>query len=69
MFYVGNYPGEANISTAATEICSITLALCEGKALYRPAKMFEFIVDRVRAKHQKILYYKGSNSMNADPKQ
>ena len=32
-------------------------------------KMFEFIVDHVRAKHQKIHYCKGSNSMNADPKQ
>ena len=29
----------------------------------------EFIVDHVRAKHQKIHYYKGSNSINADPKQ
>ena len=32
-------------------------------------KSFEFIVDHVQAKHQKIHYYKGSNSMNADPKQ
>ena len=32
-------------------------------------KKFEFIVDRLRAKHQKIHYCKGSNSMNADPKQ
>ena len=32
--------------------------------------IFEFIGDHVRAKHQKIHYYKGSNSMNADcPKQ
>ena len=32
--------------------------------------IFEFIVDHVRAKHQKIHYYKGSNYMNADcPKQ
>ena len=32
--------------------------------------IFEFLVDHVRAKHQKIHYYKGSNSMNADcPKQ
>ena len=29
----------------------------------------EFIVDHVRAKHQKIHYYKGSNSMNVGPKQ
>ena len=27
------------------------------------AKIFGFIVDHVRAKHQKIHYYKGSNSM------
>ena len=33
-----------------------------------PPKFFEFIVD-VRAKHQQIHCYKGSNSMNADPKQ
>ena len=32
-------------------------------------KFFEFIVDHVRAKHQKFHYYKGSNSMNADSKQ
>ena len=32
-------------------------------------KIFEFIVDHVRAKHQKIHHYKGSNSMNVDPKQ
>ena len=32
-------------------------------------QIFELIVDHVRARHQKIHYYKGSNSMNADPKQ
>ena len=32
-------------------------------------QIFEFIVDHIRAKHQNIHYYKGSNSMNADPKQ
>ena len=33
------------------------------------SKFFEFIVDHVRAKHQKIHHYKGSNSMDADAKQ
>ena len=33
------------------------------------AKVFEFIVDHVRVKHQKIHYYKGSTSMNAGQKQ
>ena len=31
IFYIGSYPSESNISTAATKISSITLALCKGK--------------------------------------
>ena len=34
IFYIGSYPSESNISTAATEISSITLALCKGKETY-----------------------------------
>ena len=76
IFYIGSYPGEANISTTATEICSITMAFVKEEKhivkLYTgcpSAKIFEFIVDYVQAKRQKIHYCEGSNYMNADPKQ